>query len=146
MRGGAAHKWGTRSRLQEPGGEGVPGVGHSDGDGECDAREHERGGRHGGAMDAPQSDELKREENEEDDSDAGHGSGGGRKADAIPGESAEGGADEARGSDEDEALVCVWPAARTPGSEDDDAEGDDANQWNGKGDRGLERTDPNAAA
>lgn len=45
-------------------GEGVPGWGHSDGDGECYGREDKRRGPHGGAVDSADRDEFVGDENE----------------------------------------------------------------------------------
>src|SRR6266851_3366334 len=52
-----------------------------------------------------------------------------------------GGGDQTHGGDQDETLVRVGPAPGAPGSVDDDGEADDADQWDGSGDGGVERAD-----
>ena len=44
-------------------------------------------------------------------------------------------------ADQDETLVCIWSAPGAPGSVNDDGEGDDADQWDGSGNGGIERAD-----
>src|SRR5258708_14942035 len=122
-------------------GEGVPGGGHSDGDGEGDGREDNRCGPHGGAVDAVNRDEFVDDENENQYAETGVGPSGGRKSDASPGKAADSGGDQAHGGDQDEALVRVWSAPGAPGGVDDDGEADDADQWDGSGDGGVERSD-----
>src|ERR1700687_1922592 len=118
----------------------MPGGGHSDGDGQGDGSEENRGGPPGGAVDAADKDDFVDDENEKQDAEAGDGSSGGRKSDAAPGKAAEGGGDETRGGDQDQTLVRVGPAPGAPGSVDDDGEADDADQWDGSGDGGVERS------
>src|SRR5450432_968818 len=127
--------------MVEQCGEGVPDGSHSDGDGEGDGCEDKWRGPHGGAVDAAGRDEFVDNENQKQDAEAGDGPSCGRKSDAIPGKAAEGSSDEAHGGDQDEALVRVWSTPGAPGGVDDDGEANDADQWDGSGDGGVEWTD-----
>jgi len=126
-------------------GEGMPGRCHSDGHGQSSYGEGEGRGPHGGAVDAVERDEVVDDDQENHDAEAGDGSCGGRKPDAVPGKAAEGSFDETDGGEQDEALVCVGPAPCTPRSVDDDGEADDADRGYCKGDGGVERADPHSA-
>ena len=130
---------------REERGKGVPGGGHSNGDGQGDSKEDNWRGPHGGAVDTPEKDEFVNDENEKQDAEPGDGSSGGWQSDAVPGKAAEGGGDETHGGDQDEPLVRVGPAPSSPRSVDHDGEADDADQWDGSGDGGVERTDPHSA-
>ena len=118
----------------------MPGSSHSDGDGEGDEREDKWCGPHGGSVDAADRDKFVDDENQKQDTEASDGSSGWRKSDAVPGKAAEGGSDETRRGDQDQTLVRVGPVPGAPGSVDDDGEADDADQWDGSGDGGVERT------
>lgn len=131
--------------VREQRGERVPGGSHPDGDGQGDGKEDNRRGPHGGAVDAMEGDEFVNDENEKQDAEAGDGSRSGRQSDAVPGKPAEGRGDKTRSGDQDEPLVCVGPAPGAPRSVDDDGEADDADQWDGSGDGGIERADLHAA-
>ena len=122
-------------------GEGVPGGGHTDRDGEGDGSEDKRCGPHGGAVDAADRDEFVGDEGQKQDAQAGDGSSGGRQSDSGPGKAAEGCGHETHRSDQNETLVRVGPAPGAPGSVDDDGEADDADQWNGSRDGWVERAD-----
>jgi hypothetical protein len=126
-------------------GEGVPGWGHSDGDGEGDGCKDERCCPHRRAVDAANRDEFVDDENEKQDAEAGDGSSGGRQPDASPGKATEGCGNQIHCGDQDEALVHVRPTPGSPGSVDDDGEADDADQWDRSGDGGVERTYPDSS-
>jgi len=119
----------------------VPDGSHTDGNGEGDGREDQWRGPHGGAVDAADRDEFVNNQHEKQDAEASDGPSGGRKSDASPGKAAEGGSDEIHGGNQDEALVRVWSASGTPGGIDNDGEANDADEWDGSGDGGVERAD-----
>ena len=122
-------------------GEGMPGGGHSDGDGQCDGREDQWCGPQRGAVDAAESDEFVDNQKENQHAEAGDGPSRRRESDASPGKATEGGCDEAHGGYQDEAFVCVWSASSTPGGVDDYRKSDDADQGNSSGHGGVERAD-----
>ena len=119
----------------------MPGRRHPDWDSEGDRRKDKRCGPHSGAVDASDRDEFVDEENNNQDAEAGHGSSSGRKSDAGPWKAAEGGGDQTHGRDQDETLVRIRSAPGAPSSIDDNGEGDDADQWDGSGNGGIERAD-----
>ncbi len=119
----------------------MPGRGHPDGDGEGDRREDKWCSPHSGAVDASDRGEFVDEENKNQNAEAGHGSSGGRKSDAGPWKAAEGGGDQTHGRDQDQTLMRIRSAPGPPGSADDDGEGDDADQWEGSRNGGIERAD-----
>ena len=122
-------------------GEGAPGRGHSDGDGEGNGCEHQRRCPHGGTVDAADRNEFVDDQDDKQDAETGSGSGGRRQADASPGKAAEGGGNQTHGGNQNQTLVCVGPPPGAPGSVNHDRKADDADEWNGSRDGRVERAD-----
>src|SRR3569833_1295897 len=106
----------------EPRGEGMPRVGHSDGNRETNGRKHQRSRPHCRAMDAADGDPFEDQEHNEENAESSDRSSRGREPDTVPRETAECGGDEPHGCIQDEALMCVRPAAGSPRGVDDDGE------------------------
>src|ERR1019366_956422 len=84
----------------------MPSRGHPDGHREGSNRKGQRSSPHGGAVQAMQRHQVVGDHQQNQDSQSGHGTGGGRHSHLVPWKTAEGGIGEGDGSENDQALMA----------------------------------------